>query len=251
MSKETLSVIKEQKILEKDFRMYGTIEDPLFLAKDVANWIEHNKPSELVQLVDKDEKLEAIITHSGQNRKMWFLTEDGLYEVLMQSRKPIAKRFKKGVKEILKDIRKHGAYLTDDKIEEVLTNPDTIIKLATQIKEERALRKAAEEKVEVMTPKAIFADQVVNSIGAVDMGQFAKIVKDENINIGRNRLFTWLRDNGFLMNNNTPYQRYIDNNWFVVIDTVVNKGRGDEVIPKTLVTGRGQFNIVKKLKEAV
>lgn len=69
--------------------MYGTFDEPLFLAKDVAEWIEHNKPSEMISNIDEDEKLMAIISHSGQNRNMWFLTEDGLYEVLMQSRKLI------------------------------------------------------------------------------------------------------------------------------------------------------------------
>ena len=104
--KNELKVIDERIVLEKEFRIYGTVDKPLFLAKDVANWIEHNKPNELISNVDEDEKLKAIISHSGQNREMWFLTEDGLYEVLMQSRKPIAKQFKKKVKEILKTHRR-------------------------------------------------------------------------------------------------------------------------------------------------
>ncbi|HEY3390309.1 MAG TPA: Bro-N domain-containing protein [Prolixibacteraceae bacterium] len=86
----------------KNFRIFGTFENPLFLAKDVAEWIEHNKPGEITLTVDDSEKLKAIISLSGQNREAWFLTEDGLYEVLMLSRKPVAKEFKKQVKEILK-----------------------------------------------------------------------------------------------------------------------------------------------------
>lgn len=101
-----INVIDERKVLNFDFRVYGDFDNPLFLAKDVAEWIEHNKPSEMIINVDEDEKLKAIVSHSGQNREMWFLTEDGLYEVLMQSRKPIAKEFKKEVKQILKDLRK-------------------------------------------------------------------------------------------------------------------------------------------------
>ena len=96
-----------------DFKVYGDADNPLFLAKDVANWIEHNKPSEMILNVDDDEKLKAIISHSGQSREMWFLTEDGLYEVLMQSRKPIAKEFKKKVKEILKELRKGNQVLVN------------------------------------------------------------------------------------------------------------------------------------------
>ena len=96
-----------------DFKVYGDADNPLFLAKDVAKWIEHNKPSEMILNVDNDEKLKAIISHSGQSREMWFLTEDGLYEVLMQSRKPIAKEFKKKVKEILKELRKGNQVLVN------------------------------------------------------------------------------------------------------------------------------------------
>ena len=108
-----INVIDEREVLGFDFKVYGDADNPLFLAKDVANWIEHNKPSEMILNVDDDEKLKAIISHSGQSREMWFLTEDGLYEVLMQSRKPIAKEFKKKVKEILKELRKGNQVLVN------------------------------------------------------------------------------------------------------------------------------------------
>jgi prophage antirepressor-like protein len=108
-----INVIDERKVLGFDFKVYGDADNPLFLAKDVAKWIEHNKPSEMILNVDNDEKLKAIISHSGQSREMWFLTEDGLYEVLMQSRKPIAKEFKKKVKEILKELRKGNQVLVN------------------------------------------------------------------------------------------------------------------------------------------
>ena len=101
-----LQVIEQREILGKQLTMYGDFEDPLFLAKEVAEWIENKQPTQMVELVDEDEKLKCIINTSGQNREMWFLTEDGLYEVLMQSRKPIAKQFKKEVKTLLKNIRK-------------------------------------------------------------------------------------------------------------------------------------------------
>ncbi len=108
-----INIIDEREVLGFDFKVYGDVDNPLFLAKDVANWIEHNKPSEMILNVDNDEKLKAIISHSGQSREMWFLTEDGLYEVLMQSRKPIAKEFKKKVKEILKELRKGNQVLVN------------------------------------------------------------------------------------------------------------------------------------------
>lgn len=105
-----LKVLEQKDILGNDFMIYGTVEEPLFLAKDIAEWIEHTDLSRMVNLVDNDEKLKRTLYVSGQNREYWFLTEHGLYELLMQSRKPIAKVFKKQVKEILKEIRKTGSY---------------------------------------------------------------------------------------------------------------------------------------------
>lgn len=118
MSNE-IQVIYNQEVLDKEFKIYGTEENPLFLAKDVAEWIDyawkdskcdHRDVSKMLKTVDEDEKLRGTIFLSGQNREAWFLTEDGVYEVLMQSRKPVAKAFKKKVKEILKEIRKTGSY---------------------------------------------------------------------------------------------------------------------------------------------
>ncbi|MFL1469025.1 ORF6C domain-containing protein [Paraclostridium bifermentans] len=100
-----LQVIDKREILGQEITTYGDLENPLFLAKDVANWIEHTNITHMINMVDEDEKLTYTICNSGQNREMWFLTEDGLYEVLMQSRKPIAKQFKKKVKKLLKDLR--------------------------------------------------------------------------------------------------------------------------------------------------
>lgn len=108
-----LQMIYNQEVLGKEFHIYGTVEEPLFLAKDVASWIGHTDLSRMVNLVDDDEKLKRTLYVSGQNRNMWFLTENGVYEVLFQSRKPIAKQFKKQVKAILKEIRKTGGYIDE------------------------------------------------------------------------------------------------------------------------------------------
>lgn len=106
-----LTVVHEQVVLEKEFKMYGTKEAPLFLAKDVAKWIEHSNVSMMLNKVDEDEKVLNNVYTLGGAQESWFLTEDGLYEVLMQSRKPIAKAFKKEVKKILKQIRTTGGYI--------------------------------------------------------------------------------------------------------------------------------------------
>ena len=107
----SIAVLKQTELLGQQFTVYGTANEPLFLAKDIASIIEHSDVSTMMRSIDEDEKLIQTIFVSGQNREAWMLTESGLYEVLMQSRKPIAKQFKKGVKAILKEIRTTGGYL--------------------------------------------------------------------------------------------------------------------------------------------
>lgn len=155
-----LKVIDERIVLEKEFRIYGTVENPLFLAKDVAEWIEHSDRNKMIKSVDEDEKLIGTLFLAGQHREVVMLTEDGLYEVLMQSRKPIAKQFKKKVKEILKSIRKHGMYATDD----LLNDPDLLIKAANKIKEEQEGRLKAESQVRDLTDKVIKLSVNVNNL---------------------------------------------------------------------------------------
>lgn len=139
MKRKSIEIIKEQEVLGKNFKIYGTIEEPLFLAKDVAEWIDYDLDNinKMLLSVDEDEKVTGIIFRVSQGRERWFLTEDGLYEVLMQSRKPIAKEFKKQVKIILKDVRRHGLYAKD----ELLDNPDLLIEIITKLKEERERNK--------------------------------------------------------------------------------------------------------------
>ena len=105
MTSTDVTPFNQQELLGKQFRIYGDADNPLFLAKDVAEWIEHNQPSRMMEMVDEEEKLMCSISMSGQNREMWMLTEDGLYEVLMQSRKPIAKEFKREIAKILSKAR--------------------------------------------------------------------------------------------------------------------------------------------------
>lgn len=172
-----LQIINEQEVLGKHFTVYGTVDEPLFVAKDVAEWIEHSKPSIMIDTVDEDEKLRETIFTSGQNREVWFLTENGLYEVLMQSRKPLAKEFKKKVKEILKSIRKHGLYAIDD----LLENPDMAIAALQKLKEERRLRLQAQEEIaqknqiiQELQPKASYYDLVLQNKSLVAISVIAK-----------------------------------------------------------------------------
>ncbi len=111
---KNVEVVSTSKVFDKEFIIYGTVEEPLFLAKDVAEWIEYDvaQVGKMIQSVDDDEKLPVKLLRAGQMREMWFLTEDGLYEVLMQSRKPIAKQFKKEVKKLLKALRLNKVEIT-------------------------------------------------------------------------------------------------------------------------------------------
>ena len=164
-----LTVIQQQEILGKFLTLYGDFENPLFLAKEVAGWIEHSNVSMMLQSIDDDEKELHQISTLNNAYSAWFLTEDGVYEVLMQSRKPIAKHFKKEVKAVLKSIRKHGAYMTPETLEQALLNPDTMIKLCMQLKEEQNKNgelqlKNAELTVnnQIMKPKADYFDELVD-----------------------------------------------------------------------------------------
>lgn len=172
-----LQVFNQLEVLGKNFTIYGTAQEPLFLAKDVAEWIDHSDTQKMISSIDEDEKLMRTLFLSGQNRQAWFLTEDGLYEVLMQSRKPIAKQFKKQVKEILKTIRKHGMYAVDD----LLNNPDMAIAAFQRLKEERQLRLQAQEEVaqknqiiQELQPKATYYDLILQSESLVAISVIAK-----------------------------------------------------------------------------
>lgn len=153
MVENEISLLNEQEIFGKRFRIYGTVKNPLFVAKDVAEWIEYDLSSvnKMIASVDDDEKVRNNIPTLGGIQEAWCLTEDGLYEVLMQSRKQKAKQFKKKVKEILKDIRKHGIYATDKVIDDILNTPDFGIELLTKLKEERAARVEAERRNAILT----------------------------------------------------------------------------------------------------
>lgn len=145
MSTETaLRIIDEREVLGKPFRIYGTFENPLFLAKDVAEWIEHTDVSTMVRNVEDDEKLVQTLFVSGQHRDLLFLTEQGVYEILFLSRKPVAKEFKKQVKAILHEIRTKGYYVKND------TDPmaiSVIKELATKLDNAEKLLVQADEKI--------------------------------------------------------------------------------------------------------
>ncbi|MBO0995929.1 BRO-N domain-containing protein [Bacillus sp. SD088] len=127
MSK-VVELLDKKEVLGKELDFYGTTDDPLFLAKDVAEWIEHSDVSKMVKMIDEDEKVRKNVPTLGGLQESWFLTEDGLYEVLMLSRKPVAKQMKKEIKIILKELRVNGVVVSDQaSYEQVKYNVDTFL----------------------------------------------------------------------------------------------------------------------------
>lgn len=233
-------------------RMIEIDGKPYAVGSDVARALGYAIPHKAVRDNCKGVLTWNILTNGGE-QEVLIIPEGDIYRLIVkaadQSKNPEikakAERFEKWIfDEVIPTIRKHGAYLTPEKIEEVLLNPDTIIKLATQLKEERLKRLEAEKKVIALQPKAEMFDTFMTGKNAQTMNEVAKC-----LGIGRNKLFKFLRDHKILMSNNTPYECYRREGYFEVIETPIKMG--DIVInkPQTLVTPKGVQFIARLLKE--
>ncbi|NMM93942.1 phage antirepressor [Bifidobacterium oedipodis] len=231
--------------------------EPWFVAKDVCDvlGIATNHLRESLEDDELSEITNLPNTEVGSNggRAPLIVSEAGLYSLVLRSRKPEAREFKRCVThEVLPKIRKHGGYLTPQKVEEVLSDPDTIIRLATNLKEERSKRLEAERAVEAQKPKVLFADSVAASHTTILVGDLAKILKGNGIDIGGNRLFQWLRDNGYLIRRkgtdyNMPTQKSMELGLFFIKETNVQHSDGHITVNKTpKITGKGQQYFVNK-----
>ncbi len=151
-------------------------DEPYFVGKDVAEILGYSKPRNAISThVDEEDKQDAPIQGDlGGKQKMTIINESGLYSLILKSKLPSAKKFKRWVtSEVLPAIRKHGGYLTPEKVEEALLNPDTIIQLATQLKEERTGRLIAEQKIAEYEPKISYLDSILSSTDSVTISQIA------------------------------------------------------------------------------
>ena len=181
-----IPVLSKNTLFEKELVVYGNMQFPLFMAKDVAKWIEHSDVSMMLKTVDEDEKLTQVMFVSGQKREVWMLTENGLYEILMLSRKPIAKEFKKAVKTILKEIRTKGGYLAttiEDTAETIMAKAlmiadETIKRQVRSLNELNAAKYELEQKVIADKPKVEWADKNQESKG---LHTVSACVHDERI----------------------------------------------------------------------
>ena len=209
-----IQVLKQTELLGHQFTVYGTAENPMFLAREIAECIDYDKTSlnKLVASVDDDEKGRNIIPTPGGNQQVWFLTEGGLYEVLMQSRKPIAKQFKKGVKQILHEVRTTGGYIStkqEDTPEEIMARALTIAQATLAKREERLKQLEVEnaqkqiiierkdeeisikdDTIKVLAPKGKCYDEIMSSEGLVTTNMIAAFLGVSAIKLNK-QLCEW------------------------------------------------------------
>lgn len=232
--------------------------EPWWVLKDVCNVLDISQAVRVAERLDEDEVSQTHIVDSlGRRQETYIVNESGLYNVILRSDKPEAKPFRKWVtSEVLPSIRKHGAYMTPQKIEEALLNPDTIIKLATNLKAEREKRMELERQAEKDKPLVTFANSVSVAKASILVGELAKLLKQNGVDMGQNRLFTWMRENGYLISRkgtdyNMPTQRSMEMELFEIKLTTISHGDGHTSLNKTpKVTGKGQIYFINLFLEA-
>lgn len=224
-----------------EIRVVEINNEPWLVGRDVAEILGYAKPQNAIAThVDEDDTLKQGITDKlGRTQETTVINESGFYSLVLGSKLPNVKKFRRWVtSEVLPTIRKHGAYLTDEKIEEVLMDPDTIIKLATQLKEERTRRIEAER----------FNKQIAISENSLLVREVAKIASKGNVTIGEKRLWSKLREWGLIFKDTTePKQEYIDRGYFEVVEGTKDTYKGTFTYRTTRVTGKGQVYIIKRL----
>ena len=215
--------------------------EPWMVGKDIAEALGYSNSRDAISKhVDYDDKGVAKCDTLGGKQDLQVINESGMYSLVIGSKLPGARKFKRWItSEVLPSIRKHGAYMTPEKIEEVLMNPEFIIKLATELKEEK-------QKVAQLQPKADFYDTVASSESLLSMADVAKVLDK---GIGRNRLFKLLRSRGILQSNNVPYQRFVDAGYFKVVESSYMAGDNAIISTVTYVKQKGVDYIRKLLEE--
>lgn len=218
-------------------------EEPYFVGKDVAGILGYsNTPKAIRDHVDNEDKLTERIVLSGQARETIIINESGMYSLILGSKLPEAKRFKRWVtSEVLPSLRRNGMYAMD----ELLDNPDLAINALQRLKEEREARKQLELQNAEMKPKALFAEAVETSSTSILIGDMAKLLRQNGVEVGQRRLFDWLRTNGWLMKSgesrNMPTQKAMEKGYFEIKERTISNPDGSVRITKTTkVTGKGQ-----------
>lgn len=238
-----------------EFGAIRTIEkdgEPWFVGKDVAVVLGYGDTDQALRKhIDDEDKLTRRFDGSGQNRQMTIINESGLYSLVLSSKLPMAKKFKRWVtNEVIPSIRKHGAYMTPETLEKVLLSPDTLMQLAQNLKDEQEKRKVLEAQIESQKPAVLFTGAVETSKTSILIGELAKMLKQNGVNIGQNRLFAWMREKGYLIKRkgtdyNMPTQRSMEMGLFEIKEIAINNPDGSIKISKTpKVTGKGQVYFI-------
>ena len=227
--------------------------EPYYVGKDVATILGYSNPRKAIgDHVDEEDKGVTKCDTLGGIQDLTIINESGLYSLILSSKLPNAKKFKHWITaEVLPSIRKHGAYMTEDTLEKAITSPDFLIKLATELKNEKEKRMNLETKVEQDKPKVLFAEAVETAKTSILIGDLAKILKQNGIETGQKRLFEQLRKDGFLIkggnSRNMPTQMAMEKGLFEVKETSINNPDGSIRITKTTkVTGKGQTYFVNR-----
>ena len=228
--------------------------EPYFVGKDVAEVLGYKRTADAIrEHVESEDKGVGKIQTPGGMQNVTIINESGLYSLIFSSKLESAKRFKRWVtSEVLPAIRKHGLYATDNVIENTLNNPDYIINILTEYKKEKEHNLALEQQVKENKPKVLFADSVAGSDNSILVGELAKLLKQNGIDVGQNRLFKWLRNNGYLIKKsgesyNLPTQKSMDLEILDIKKRVINNPDGSSKITRTpKVTGKGQQYFINK-----
>lgn len=219
-----------------------------FIAKDVSEILGYSDTNAMTRRLDKDELESYTDNSSGQVRNVNIINESGLYNSIIGSKKPEAKAFKKWVtSEVLPSIRKTGGYIIEkeeDTPEEIMARALLVAQETLKRREERI--KNLECKIVEDAPKVSFADKLLKSKDSILVRDYAKILYDEKINIGEKRLYKWLRENKYLMQDNMPYQQYMKH--FAIKESSIDTPFGVKITKTTLVTPEGQLYFYEKLK---
>lgn len=247
--------MNELKVFENsEFGAIRTLEqdgEPWFVGKDVATILGYgNSRDAMLKHVDSEDKDDVAIRDTiGRMQKVVAINESGLYSLVLSSKLPAAKKFKRWVtSEVLPSLRKHGLYAA----EELLDNPDLMIQAMQALKAERAKNKELSDKVQKDAPKVLFADSVAASHTSILVYDLAKLLRQNGVNIGGNRLFGWLREHGYLVRRNgtdynMPTQKSMELGLFEVKETAISHSDGHTSVNKTpKVTGKGQVYFVNK-----
>lgn len=254
---QELQIFKNNEFGEIRTKMINN--EPYFMLSDVCRVLEiKNSRDSKNRLNEKGVATTDILTNGGI-QKADFINESNLYKLVFQSRKPQAEKFSDWVtSEVLPSIRKHGAYMSSDVIEKTLSDPDYLIRLATNLKEEKAKRALAEAQIERDKPKVLFADTVSSSNKSCLVGELAKLISQEairrgeiNKKIGQNNLFAWMRSSGYLCKSgerkNQPLQQYVEQGLFELKKGSYVDSNGSNITTTTTkVTGKGQIYFVNK-----